>query len=185
MRHRASQITCSELYCESRSKNAPAIPIHRLEDCIWLLIIMVIKINESFFRFLVVADSENLYQRFTDLTSEWPSDYKRRVAFEWHTVWYPSDREEMRSMFRVCATERLFLPQMFPSLDAAIYIDTDLIFMRPPEDLWMEFKKFDEIQVVAMAPCLHHYNFRRNKVKGSLLRLTTKKMYYFLIIHQY
>ncbi|XP_050714571.1 glucoside xylosyltransferase 1-like isoform X2 [Eriocheir sinensis] len=115
-------------------------------------------------RFLVVADSEDLYHRFTELTSEWPSDYKRRVAFEWHTVWYPSDREAMRLMFRVCATERLFLPQMFPSLDAAIYIDTDLIFMRPPEDLWMEFKKFDEIQVAAMAPCLYHYDTHRNKV---------------------
>ena len=36
----------------------------------------------------------------------------------------------MRSMFRVCATERLFIPDMFPAMDRAIYIDTDLIFLR-------------------------------------------------------
>ena len=36
----------------------------------------------------------------------------------------------MKNMFRVCATERLFIPDMFPSLDRAIYIDTDLIFLR-------------------------------------------------------
>ena len=36
----------------------------------------------------------------------------------------------MRSMFRVCATERLFVQDMFPTIDKAIYIDTDLIFMR-------------------------------------------------------
>ena len=33
-------------------------------------------------------------------------------------------------MFRVCATERLFLPDMLPNMDRAIYIDTDLIFLR-------------------------------------------------------
>ena len=36
----------------------------------------------------------------------------------------------MKNMFRVCATERLFIPDMFPSLERAIYIDTDLIFLR-------------------------------------------------------
>ena len=36
----------------------------------------------------------------------------------------------MKNMFRVCATERLFIPDMFPALERAIYIDTDLVFMR-------------------------------------------------------
>ena len=40
------------------------------------------------------------------------------------------ERQDMKNMFRVCATERLFIPDMFPSLDRAIYIDTDLIFLR-------------------------------------------------------
>ena len=40
------------------------------------------------------------------------------------------DRQDMRTMFRVCATERLFVPDIFPDMDRAIYIDTDLIFMR-------------------------------------------------------
>ena len=45
------------------------------------------------------------------------------------------DREDMRTMFRVCATERLFVPDMFPYMDRAIYIDTDLIFMRLAEQI--------------------------------------------------
>ena len=40
------------------------------------------------------------------------------------------ERQDMKSMFRVCATERLFIPDMFPAMDRAIYIDTDLIFLR-------------------------------------------------------
>ena len=46
------------------------------------------------------------------------------------------DREDMRTMFRVCATERLFVPDMFPDMDRAIYIDTDLIFMRFLDELF-------------------------------------------------
>ena len=45
-------------------------------------------------------------------------------------MWYPEDRQDTRTMFRVCATERLFLPDMLPNMDRAIYIDTDLIFLR-------------------------------------------------------
>ena len=40
------------------------------------------------------------------------------------------ERQDMKSMFRVCATERLFIPDMFPAMDRAIYVDTDLIFLR-------------------------------------------------------
>ena len=113
----------------------------------------------------MVADSKQLYNLFTNVTSEWPGVYQKRVTFEWHPVWYPRDREDMRTMFRTCATERLFLPEMFPTLDAAIYIDTDLIFLRPPEELWAEFHKFDAVQVAAMAPCLYHYGTSKNNVR--------------------
>ena len=95
--------------------------------------------------------------------------YKSRLLFEYHHVWYPRERDDMKKMFRVCATERLFIPPMFPNEDAAIYIDTDLIFLRPPEDLWKEFENFNEIELAAMSPCLYHYGTKRNKV--SLLKL--------------
>ncbi|XP_045625061.1 glucoside xylosyltransferase 1 [Procambarus clarkii] len=121
-------------------------------------------LSSSVLRFLVVADSEKLFKQFVDLTSSWPEKYKSRLVFEYRDVWYPADREDMRFMFRVCATERLFLPDMFPSLDAAIYIDTDLVFLRPPEQLWQEFHKFNDVQLAAMAPCLYHYGSRKNKV---------------------
>ena len=80
-----------------------------------------------------------------------------------HPIASPVD---MRSMFRVCATERLFVPDMFPSLDAAVYIDTDLLFLRPPEDLWNEFLRFDRRQVAAMAPCLYHYGTKSKVRRG-------------------
>jgi len=114
--------------------------------------------------FHVIADNKQLYGRLINRTANWPHSYRRRLRFSMHDVWYPEDREDMRTMFRVCATERLFVPDMFPDMDRAIYIDTDLIFMRPPEDLWSFFDSFSESHVAAMAPCMYHYGSPRNKV---------------------
>ena len=36
----------------------------------------------------------------------------------------------MRDMYRLCATERLFIPDMFPDMEKAIFMDTDLAFER-------------------------------------------------------
>ena len=44
------------------------------------------------------------------------------------------------------------MPSLFPSLDAAVYVDADTVFLRPPEHLWDEFLRFDHQQAVAMAP---------------------------------
>ena len=40
------------------------------------------------------------------------------------------ERRGMRDMYRLCATERLFIPDMFPDMEKAIFMDTDLIFLR-------------------------------------------------------
>ena len=101
--------------------------------------------------FHVIADSEKLFSRLVNTTASWPEQLKRKVKFMMHDVWYPpvgdyiqtlsrydlsfnllwlQERQDMKNMFRVCATERLFIPDMFPALERAIYIDTDLIFLR-------------------------------------------------------
>ena len=51
-------------------------------------------------------------------------------SFHSHSLVYPPGLESLYPMFRVCATERLFIPDMFPAMDRAIYIDTDLMFLR-------------------------------------------------------
>ena len=66
-------------------------------------------------------------------------------------VWYPKEREEMISMYHPCATERLFLPGLLPNEDAVIYLDTDMIFMAPPEELWAEFHRFNSRQILSIA----------------------------------
>jgi len=114
--------------------------------------------------FHVIADSKNLYYRLVNRTTKWPEKYQKKLHFTMHDVWYPEERQGMKSMFRVCATERLFVPDMFPKIKKAIYIDTDLIFLRPVEDLWRFFDDFDDDDIAAMAPCMYHYGTPRNKI---------------------
>lgn len=43
---------------------------------------------------------------------------------------------------------------MLPDEDALIYLDTDILFMTPPEDLWAQFEAFNSKQVVGIPPLL-------------------------------
>ena len=84
------------------------------------------------------------------------------------------ERQDIRSMSRVCAIERLFLPDMFLTIDKAIYIDNSIIFLRyltnlfnfhlqqifarPPEVLWSFFDDFSSEHIAAMAPGISKTN---------------------------
>ncbi|KAL3195621.1 hypothetical protein MRX96_001757 [Rhipicephalus microplus] len=55
-------------------------------------------------------------------------------------------------LFRPCSTQRLFLPNMLPDVDAVLYADTDVIFLHPIEDFWRMFYAMNEYQMAGMAP---------------------------------
>ncbi|XP_023334739.1 LARGE xylosyl- and glucuronyltransferase 2 [Eurytemora carolleeae] len=120
--------------------------------------------SQKLLHFHILADNSNLYSRLVNMTLGWPEIYKRKLRFSMHPVWYPEGRDDMRVLFRECATERLFVPDIFPNIEKAIYLDTDLIFLRPVEHLWDEFNNFNQNQISAMSPCLYHYGSERNKI---------------------
>uniref|UniRef100_A0A915L8A0 UDP-D-xylose:beta-D-glucoside alpha-1,3-D-xylosyltransferase n=1 Tax=Romanomermis culicivorax TaxID=13658 RepID=A0A915L8A0_ROMCU len=51
------------------------------------------------------------------------------------------------NLFRQCASQRLFIPNILTNIDSLIYIDTDIIFLRPIEDLWHYFTLFNDMQI--------------------------------------
>jgi len=110
--------------------------------------------------FHIIADSKKVYKRVVNITSNWPSIYKNKIEFKMYKVWYPKKRKNMISMFRVCATERLFLPEIFHDLDRVIFIDTDIIFLRPPEDLWSHFHDFSDKHIAGLTMNLNRYKDR-------------------------
>ena len=55
-------------------------------------------------------------------------------------------------LFKPCASQRLFLPQILRNLDRLIYVDADVIFLKPIQLLWAHFKKFNSTQLAALTP---------------------------------
>ena len=59
-------------------------------------------------------------------------------------------------------------------MDSVIYIDTDVLMLRPPEDLWEFFEKFNKTQLAGLAPegevpAIGWYNrFARHPYYGAL-----------------
>ncbi|XP_074050836.1 glucoside xylosyltransferase 1 isoform X4 [Macrotis lagotis] len=64
----------------------------------------------------------------------------------------PENAAEWKKLFKPCASQRLFLPLILKEIDSLLYVDTDILFLRPVDDLWSLLKKFNSTQIAAMAP---------------------------------
>ena len=62
------------------------------------------------------------------------------------------DFEKWRVLFKPCASQRLFFPQILTHLDHLLYVDTDILFLKPVQDIWQLFSKFNSSQLAALAP---------------------------------
>ncbi|KAK7070525.1 Glucoside xylosyltransferase 1 [Halocaridina rubra] len=108
-------------------------------------------------QFHIVSSSFSVYEQITNITTKWPEEYKRKIIFDsWKSVYHPSDIPSI-SAFKKCATARLFLPYVLQDLDSVIFVDTDMLFLRPPEALWQIFKNFTEEQITGMVPSYYLY----------------------------
>ncbi|XP_064115244.1 glucoside xylosyltransferase 1-like [Macrobrachium nipponense] len=67
----------------------------------------------------------------------------------------------MRGLLRPCSSARLFLPESLWDIDAAVLVDTDTLFLRPPEELLREIYKFNESQAAGLAQTSVGYHHRR------------------------
>ncbi|XP_069986780.1 glucoside xylosyltransferase 1 isoform X1 [Penaeus vannamei] len=107
--------------------------------------------TNSLLRFIVCTDAVEVYRVLIEVTSMWAAEHRNRIVFERRPVWYPPGRPDLQDVRWPCSTAKLFQAYQFQDLDAVIYIDTDVLFLVPPENLWQEFSKFDSVQVMALA----------------------------------
>ena len=114
-------------------------------------------------RFVIVSDANVTTSTVLESMDLWPEEYKKRVTVKDVPVSYPADRQYMKYVGATCCTARLFIPSMLPEYDAVIYLDTDFVFMRPPEDLWAILKDFDPRQLAGMADA--HNSYEKRKLK--------------------
>ncbi|XP_042896940.1 glucoside xylosyltransferase 1 isoform X2 [Parasteatoda tepidariorum] len=103
--------------------------------------------------FIIVLDEDNR-QLLKEKILKWPEKILKRISFEIHPISFPLGEEgnEWKKLFKLCACQRLFLPSLLRHIDSLLYVDTDVVFIHPVEDLWLHFSKMNNSQIAALSP---------------------------------
>ena len=118
----------------------------------------------------MITNTREVYDALASIPDDWPLEYKEKITLQHVQEWYPENDGNMRDMFRLCATERLFIPKLLYMEEAIIYVDTDVIFMRPPEDIWKQFYYFDSTQFASIGSYQRNYLRYQRKHNVSIER---------------
>ena len=53
---------------------------------------------------------------------------------------------------QLCDTQRLVISDYLHDVDSLIYVDLDIIFLKPVETLWFKMEQFNTTQLVGAVP---------------------------------
>lgn len=73
-------------------------------------------------RYIVITDTKENFKTISSVPNKWPKKYRNKITIEYLAESYPDNREDLRNLWRTCATQRLFVPAMLPAEEAIIYI---------------------------------------------------------------
>ncbi|XP_062852789.1 glucoside xylosyltransferase 2 [Trichomycterus rosablanca] len=100
-----------------------------------------------------IFTEEELSAQFEKELSQWPWSLASKLQYNLYPITFSvGNAEEWRKLFKPCAAQRLFLPVILKDLDSLLYVDTDVLFLRPMDDIWEFLKAFNDTQLAAMAP---------------------------------
>ncbi|XP_068619089.1 glucoside xylosyltransferase 1 [Battus philenor] len=103
--------------------------------------------------YFVIFTDDKLRGLFNNTLQKWKTIVEGRLDFELQRIFFPEEHaEDWMNLFSKCAAQRLFIPKLIPHIDAMIYVDTDTLFLKPVDELWNIFTKFNTSQISAMAP---------------------------------
>ncbi|XP_028810643.1 glucoside xylosyltransferase 1 [Denticeps clupeoides] len=103
-------------------------------------------------KFHIFAEDE-LHHGFKEALDAWPSLYRSKFNYTVYPITFPGDHEgDWKKLFKPCASQRLFLPIILKDVDSLLYVDTDILFLQPVEDMWAMLSQFNGTQLAAMAP---------------------------------
>ncbi|XP_064113530.1 glucoside xylosyltransferase 1-like [Macrobrachium nipponense] len=119
--------------------------------------------SSASFRVIVVTESQKTYDQVLSQLEDWPERYRSRLHFERGEIWIPKQENILMEVWRPCSWPKLFLHEALPNLDAAIYVDTDILFLGPAEGLWDVLEGLQEPQAFAIGqdPLYDRHKHRR------------------------
>ncbi|KTF72705.1 hypothetical protein cypCar_00042919 [Cyprinus carpio] len=157
---RISRAVCpNHCVTDSAPRSAPRDPLElavvacgsRLEETLVMLKSAVL-FSQRRLRFHIFAE-DDLHAGFRQELESWPQRFRSKFSYSVYPISFPSDNaREWKRLFKPCASQRLFLPLILKQVDSVLYVDTDVLFLRPLEDVWSFLSRFNSSQVAAMAP---------------------------------
>ncbi|XP_072238954.1 glucoside xylosyltransferase 2 [Leuresthes tenuis] len=103
-------------------------------------------------KFHIFAE-DPLAPQFEERLNQWPVSVSAKFQYSIYPISFSvGNAEEWKKLFKPCAAQRLFLPVILKDVDSLLYVDTDVLFLRPMDDLWRLLKSFNGTQLAAMAP---------------------------------
>ncbi|XP_070789662.1 glucoside xylosyltransferase 2 [Pituophis catenifer annectens] len=103
-------------------------------------------------KFHIFAE-DSLKPEFEKKLEEWPTSFSKKFEYNVYPISFSvGNAEEWRKLFKPCAAQRLFLPMILKDVDSLLYVDTDVLFLRPIDDIWSFLRTFNATQLAAMAP---------------------------------
>ncbi|XP_041048567.1 glucoside xylosyltransferase 2 isoform X1 [Carcharodon carcharias] len=123
----------------------------RLEETMTMLkSVILFSLNKI--KFHIFAE-DILQPQFESSIKAWPFSFKSHVDYNIYPITFSTGKpQEWKKLFKPCAAQRLFLPMILKDVDSLLYVDTDVLFLRPVDDVWYFLNLFNSTQLAAMAP---------------------------------
>ncbi|XP_026163744.1 glucoside xylosyltransferase 2 [Mastacembelus armatus] len=103
-------------------------------------------------KFHIFAE-DPLAPQFEERMNQWPNFITAKFQYRIYPITFSvGNADEWKKLFKPCAAQRLFLPVILKDVDSLLYVDTDVLFLRPIDDIWRLLKSFNSTQLAAMAP---------------------------------
>ncbi|KAM6926168.1 glucoside xylosyltransferase 1 [Lycodopsis pacificus] len=123
----------------------------RLEETLTMLKSAVL-LSRKPLHFYIFAE-DDLQDHFRNALDSWPRTVQTKFNYTIYPITFPNaNAKEWKKLFKPCASQRLFLPLILKEVDSLLYVDTDIIFLQPVEDIWALLSQFNSSHLAAMAP---------------------------------
>ncbi|XP_029948552.1 glucoside xylosyltransferase 2 [Salarias fasciatus] len=94
-----------------------------------------------------------LAPQFEEKLHQWPRSISAKFQYSIYPISFSvGNADEWKKLFKPCAAQRLFLPVILKDVDSLLYVDTDVLFLRPMDAIWSLLRSFNRTQLAAMAP---------------------------------
>ncbi|OCT88981.1 hypothetical protein XELAEV_18017610mg [Xenopus laevis] len=121
----------------------------RLEETITMLKSALL-FSKKLLQFHIFAEDQ-LHYDFKAALNSWA--FPEKFKYTLYPITFPLENAvEWKKLFKPCASQRLFLPLILTEVDSLLYVDTDILFLRPLDDIWSFLGGFNATQIAAMAP---------------------------------